>query len=309
MARPAVTVDDAQTDSLSRYLAEIGSSPLLTAEEEVELAQAIESGIAAETSLLTADSPTGRRELIELAEAGRRAKDRFLESNLRLVVSIAKKYRTGLTGTDLLDLIQEGNLGLVRAVEKFDWRKGFKFSTYATWWIRQAVSRALLEKGRPIRVPPRVHDAAISLKAVGAQFQAEVGRTPTIEELVDRSGISRATVEEALSLSDIASLEAPVGEEGAVLGDFIETDEEPSPEQVAIDGGISRELMSAIARLGEREQIILRGRFGFDDNVPRTRAEIGASLGLSAERIHQLEKRALCVLRHPAFGLKERDLY
>ncbi len=296
------------SDSLTMYLAEIGRAPLLSAEDEVALARAMETGREAAAKLATTRDLATRRTLESQIEAGRNARDRFLESNLRLVVSVAKRYRTGLTGIDLLDLIQEGNLGLVRAVDKFDWRRGFKFSTYGTWWIRQAVQRAMLEKGRPLRVPPRVHDAAVSLHAIRAQFQAERGRTASVAELAERSGMDVGLVEEALSVGDVTSLESPVGEDGAVLGDFIELADEPSPEEIAVTSGVSQELRKAIERLGERERLILLRRFGFHDEVPRTRAEIGELIGLTAERIHQLEKAALCRLRHPAFGLRESDL-
>jgi RNA polymerase sigma factor (sigma-70 family) len=300
--------DDATGDSLSQYLAEIGRAPLLTPAEEVELARAIEAGREAARALEAALTPTERRRLRELVDEGAAARDRFLESNLRLVVSIAKRYRNGVPGLDLLDLIQEGNLGLVRAVEKYDWRKGFKFSTYATWWIRQAVQRALLEKGRPVRVPPRVHDAVVTLRSIGDQVHAEGGRRPTPAELAEHSGIDIALVEEALAVSGVTSLEAPVGEDGAVVGDFVELAGDEDPEESALTADVSRELREAIDRLGEREQLIMLHRFGFHDDVPRTRAEIGELLGISAERVHQLEKAALCRLRHPAFGLRERDL-
>ncbi len=159
-----------------------------------------------------------------------------------------------------------------------------------------------------MRVPPRVHDAGVTLKSLSSQFQAELGRVPTVDELAERSGIDPALVEEALSVADVTSLEAPIGDEGAMLGDFVEIEGEAGPEDAAVDADVSRDLRRAIDRLGERERLILLRRFGFHDEVPRTRAEIGEILGVTAERIHQLEKAALCRLRHPAFGLRERDL-
>ncbi len=308
MARAERVRIDASADALTTYLAEIGRSPLLSADEEITLAQAIEAGRAAEERLASTTNAIERRELQGDIEAARQARDRFLESNLRLVVSVAKRYRTGLTGIELLDLIQEGNLGLVRAVEKFDWTKGLRFSTYATWWIRQSVQHALLGKFSPIRVPPRIHDAGVTLRTVSARFQAEKGRSPTLAELAERSGIDLAVVEEALAVGDVISLEAPRGEDGTVFGGFVELDDGAGPEETAVNAGVSTELRKAIDRLGGREALILLRRFGFHDGVPWARGEIGALLGVTAERVYQLEKVALCRLRHPAFGLLESDL-
>ncbi len=302
------TSPEITTDSVSAYLAEIGRTPLLTADDEIELARRIEAGRQAHEQLDSTSEPDERRRLTLLVQRGERARDRFVEANLRLVVSIANRYRTGLSGLDLLDLFQEGNIGLMRAVEKFDWRKGFKFSTYATWWIRQAVQRALLEKGRSLRISSRLHDASITLNRVEADFKAETGRNPSVEELVERSGLSTSVVEEVRAVANVTSLEQPIGEDGAVIGDFIEVDDEDGPEDVAMRIDSSVALERAIGRLGEREQLILRRRYGFHDQVPRTLAEIGEILHLTPERVHQLEKAALCRLRHPSFGLREQDL-
>ena len=288
------------------YLEEIGRAPLLTADEEVTLARAIEAGHDALAEIDGA-SATRRAELRRVVTAAERARTRFLESNLRLVVSIAKRYRRASAGIDLLDLIQEGNLGLVRAVEKFDWRKGFKFSTYATWWIRQAITRALLEKGRMIRVPSRVHDALVVLGRAEVDFQAEHGRAPTPGELAERSGIDLEIVIEATAFADVASLETPVGEDGATLGTFIHMEGEEGPEDVAVLAEISVELRQAIGRLDERERFIVSSRFGLSEGHPMTRVEIGERLRLTPERIGQIEKRALSRLRHPSFGLMEGD--
>jgi RNA polymerase sigma factor (sigma-70 family) len=295
-------------DSLTRYLDEIGRAPLLAAEDEVLLGRAIEDGRTAEEKLGAATSAPERRRLRREIKAGNEARDRFIEANLRLVVSIAKRYRPNANAMDLLDLVQEGNLGLIRAVEKFDWRKGFKFSTYATWWIRQAVQRSLLEKGNPLRVPSRVHDTAVAIRGVRAQFQAAEGRLPSPEELAELSGIEVDLVSEALAVGQVASLESPIGEDGAVLGDFVQLADDDGPEVQAVNAGVSDDLRRAIGRLDEREQLIMLRRFGFHDEVPHARAEIGAVLGITPERIQQIEKAALTQLRHPSFGLREDDL-
>ncbi len=295
--------------SLDAYLDRIGATPLLTASEEVELAQLIDAGREAATRLdasATAPSPAERSRLEATVRRSERARNRFLEANLRLVVSVAKRYRGN--GVDLLDLIQEGNLGLVRAVDKFDWRKGFKFSTYATWWIRQAVSRALLEKSRSIRLPARVHDAALTINGFTTRFLAEHGRHPTIEETASGSGVERDLVEEAIGAVAVTSLDAPVGEDGAVMGDFVELSDGEDPDRTVVARAVSGELRRVLARLSDREQLILTKRFGFEDGVPRTLAEIGEILGFTAARVGQLEKLALSRLRHPAFGLRESDL-
>ncbi len=307
MAQQSITADPA-ADSMSAYLAEIGRTPLLTAREERDLGRTIDAGQAAAEALAAGVPEADRPRHEELVAAGERARERFVQANLRLVVSIANRYRTGLTGLEALDLFQEGNIGLIRAVEKFDWRKGFKFSTYATWWIRQAVQRALLEKGRPLRVSSRVNDAAITINRIESDFYAETGRRPSEDELAVRAGMDFDLVREVRSIARVTSLEQPIGEDGAVVADFIQVDEEEGPEDAAVrrDGGAA--LQRAIARLGDREQLILRRRYGFHDEVPRTLGEIGDILGLTPERVHQLEKAALCRLRHPSFGLREADL-
>jgi RNA polymerase sigma factor (sigma-70 family) len=231
----------------------------------------------------------------------------FLESNVRLVVAIAKRYRNGRVGVDMLDLIQEGNLGLMRALDKFEWRRGFKFSTYATWWIRQAITRALQEKSRSIRLPPKVHDAAVRVRSAASELHAETGRRPTVEEIAERSGLEELRVDEALRLGDVVSLEAPVGDDGAQLADFIITEDETGPEETALAAEKAIRLRAVVERLNPREQLILRHRFGLIDAEPRTRVEIGSILGLTAERIGQIERVALCKIRHPAFGLLEAD--
>jgi RNA polymerase primary sigma factor len=304
---PALT-RDIPTDLLTHYLDEVGRHELLTAEDETELAQTIEAGRSARAKLdAGVDDALEAARLRRLMAAGDKAKDRFLESNLRLVVSIARRYRTE-HGLDLIDLIQEGNLGLIRAVEKFDWRKGFKFSTYATWWIRQAMSRAVAEKSRTVRVPIHLHDKLITVRRAAAGFLAEQGREPTPHELAEESGVDLRDVEDALKLNESVSLQSPVGEDGAHLGDFVVDEDEADPSLAAEEKAVSADLLRAIQKLGERERKILLMRFGFVDGVPRARAEIGKEFNLTPERIHQIEKLALTRLRHPAFGLREEDL-
>ena len=238
---------------------------------------------------------------------GRRAKDEFLTANLRLVVANARRY-ANTSGIDFLDLIQEGNLGLIRAVEKFDWRKGFKFSTYATWWIRQAITRAIADKSRTVRIPVHLHDTLAAVRAAQASLKAELGRDPKPAEIAEEAGVTLDKVELALSVSDAASLEKPVGEDGAQLGDFIEDQDAADPVQVTVELDVSDCLRRSIDRLPYREGRILSLRYGFLDGVPRTLEEIGEEFNLTRERIRQLEKLALCRLRHPSFGIREQDL-
>jgi len=297
------------TDLVSQYLAAIGEYDLLTAEQEVELAQMIESGQEA-AALLEEGSFTGYKEKYALERKrrrGRQAKDTFLTANLRLVVANARKY-ANTNGIDFLDLIQEGNLGLIRAVEKFDWRKGFKFSTYATWWIRQAITRAIADKSRTVRIPVHLHDTLAAVRAAQASLKAELGRDPKPAEIAEEAGVTLDKVELALSVSDAASLEKPVGEDGAQLGDFIEDQDAADPVQITEDLDVSECLRRSINRLPRREGRILALRYGFLDGVPRTLEEIGEEFNLTRERIRQLEKLALCRLRHPSFGIREQDL-
>ena len=303
-ARPSELTDD----SMALYLNEVGRHDLLTAAQEVELAQAIEAGTAAAERLYGDDvSRTEQVELRRVIADGDRARRQFLESNLRLVVSIARRYRND-HGLDFIDLIQEGNLGLMRAVDKFDWRKGFKFSTYATWWIRQALSRAMAEKSRTVRIPAQLHEQLLAIRAARSRFLAERGRPPTNAELAEESGVAERIVEEAVAVSDAVSLEQNVGEEGAVLGDFIMDGDQDDPSLEAERAAVSDELRRAIDRLDDRERRILLMRFGFLDGVPRAREEIGREFSLTPERIHQIEKRAITRLRHPSFGLREEAL-
>jgi len=297
------------TDLVSQYLTAIGEYELLTAEKEVDYAQKIEAGQTAQDRL-DAGEHAGRAEQIALrrqARRGQEAKDAFLTANLRLVVANARRY-ANTSGIDFLDLIQEGNLGLIRAVEKFDWRKGFKFSTYATWWIRQAITRAIADKSRTVRIPVHLHDTLAAVRAAQASLKAELGRDPKPEEIAEEAGVDVTKVELALSVADTVSLEQPIGEDGAQLGDFIEDEEAVDPVRVTEEMDIANSLRKSIERLPEREGRILALRYGFYDGVPRTLEEIGDEFNLTRERIRQLEKLALCRLRHPSFGIREQDL-
>ena len=297
------------TDLVSQYLTAIGEYDLLTAEQEVELAQKIETGEDAATRLEAGEYKDKKQE-IELrrkARHGKEAKDAFLTANLRLVVANARRY-ANTSGIDFLDLIQEGNLGLIRAVEKFDWRKGFKFSTYATWWIRQAITRAIADKSRTVRIPVHLHDTLAAVRAAQASLKAELGRDPKPEEIAEEAGVTVDKVELALGVADTVSLEQPVGEDGAQLGDFIEDEDATDPVQITEELDVAQSLRVSIERLPDREGRILALRYGFYDGVPRTLEEIGDEFSLTRERIRQLEKLALCRLRHPSFGIREQDL-
>jgi RNA polymerase primary sigma factor len=297
-------------DDVTYYLNNIARHDLLTAEDEVMLAQAIEAGRDASARLET-EKRIPQKERVRLQREVRAAEDarnRFLNSNLRLVVAHARKFR-GAEGIDFIDLIQEGNLGLIRAVEKFEWRKGFKFSTYASWWIRQALSRAVTEKSRTIRVPGRLSDAAATVHAIKNRLQAELGRDATVAELAEESGLSELHVEEALAVKDSVSLESPVGEDGAMLGDFVMVEDDDNDPVIRAESlAVGEDLREAINRLPARERRILLLRYGFVDGEPKALPDIGAELNLTPERIRQIEKVALCRLRHPSFGMSEEAL-
>ena len=297
------------TDLVSQYLTAIGEYDLLTAEQEVELAQMIEAGEEA-LAQLDEGAFTSKKQELELRRTerkGREAKDAFLTANLRLVVANARRY-ANTSGIDFLDLIQEGNLGLIRAVEKFDWRKGFKFSTYATWWIRQAITRAIADKSRTVRIPVHLHDTLAAVRSAQSSLKAEIGRDPRPEEIAEEAGVTVDKVELALGVADTVSLEQPIGEDGAQLGDFIEDEEAADPMTITEEMDVAESLRNSIQRLPQREGRILSLRYGFYDGVPRTLEEIGEEFSLTRERIRQLEKLALCRLRHPSFGIREADL-
>ncbi len=293
-------------DNVTFYLTSIARFNLLTAEEEMDLAQTMEDGRAGSERLATEKRlSTGERVRSQNAvRAGEEAHSRFLNSNLRLVVAHANKFRW-VQGVEFIDLIQEGNLGLMRAVDKFEWRKGFKFSTYASWWIRQALSRAVNERSRTIRVPGRLSNAAATVQAT----KNRLGRDATVYELSRETGLNEAQVQEALTVFDSVSLQSPIGEGGATLGDFvIVEDDENDPVVHAEADAVSEVLRAAIARLPAREGRILLLRYGFLDGEPRTFREIAAELNLTPERVGQIIIVALGRLRHPSSGLTEDHL-
>jgi RNA polymerase primary sigma factor len=292
----------APTSDLVRiYLREIGRVPLLTAEDEVELAKSIEAGLFAEEKLATMAvlSRTGRYDLELLVREGRRAKQRLIEANLRLVVSIAKRY-VG-RGMLFLDLIQEGNLGLIRAVEKFDYAKGYKFSTYATWWIRQAITRAIADQARTIRIPVHMVETINKLVRVQRQLHQDLGREPLPEEIGLEMGLPTERVVEIQRIAqEPVSLQSPIGEEDSDLGDFIEDADAVVPIEAAAFILLQDQLEDILATLSDREQRIIQLRFGLADGHPRTLEEVGREFGVTRERIRQIESKTLAKLRHPS---------
>ncbi|KMS86798.1 sigma-70 family RNA polymerase sigma factor [Prauserella rugosa] len=303
-ATPTAVVEDLDAqgpsaDLVRVYLNGIGKTALLSAAEEVDLAKRIEAGVYAQHLLDTAEDLSDERrwELRMVARDGRRAKNHLLQANLRLVVSLAKRY-TG-RGMPLLDLIQEGNLGLIRAVEKFDYAKGFKFSTYATWWIRQAITRGMADQGRTIRLPVHLVEQVNKLARIKRDLHQKHGREATNEELAAESGIA---VEKVANLLDHArdpvSLDMPVGnEEDAPLGDFIEDSEAADAESSVIAGLLHDDMRRVLGTLDEREQNVIRMRYGLDDGQPRTLDQIGRHFGLSRERVRQIEREVMTKLR------------
>jgi RNA polymerase primary sigma factor len=299
-------------DLVKAYLREIGRVPLLTAVEEVDLAKRIEAGLFANEKLRQSAqeglklTPTTKRDFAELVRDGDRAKRHLLEANLRLVVSLAKRYQG--RGLDLLDLVQEGNLGLVRAVEKFDYAKGYKFSTYATWWIRQALQRALADQGRTIRVPVHMAELITKVTRVRRELTQSLGRDPSAEEIGLPLEMTAAKVEEIIAFGrDTLSLQSPVGDDEATLGDFITDTESVDPVQAVETQMLQSQLSEVLGSLPERSAIVVRMRFGLDDGRPRTLDEVGRHLGLTRERIRQIERDTLAELRlgGRADGLRE----
>ncbi len=308
-------------DPVRMYLKEIGKVPLLSAEEEIDLAQTMETGIVAHEKILVL---RGRKEkdISEEAKAeldreiraltleqdrGEEAKKRLAEANLRLVVSIAKRY-VG-RGMLFLDLIQEGNLGLIKAVEKFDYRKGYKFSTYATWWIRQAITRAIADQARTIRIPVHMVETINKLIRVSRQLLQELGREPTPEEISRQMNMPVERVREILKISqEPVSLETPIGEEeDSHLGDFIQDDNVPVPADAAAFTLLKEQLGEVLGTLTEREQKVLTLRFGLEDGRARTLEEVGKEFNVTRERIRQIEAKALRKLRHPSRSRKLKD--
>ncbi|HEX9994843.1 MAG TPA: RNA polymerase sigma factor RpoD [Acidimicrobiales bacterium] len=303
------------TDPVRMYLKEIGRVPLLTGAEEVALAKRIEAGsraaerladlaAAGETDTLAFDE---RRRLSRQVSDGEKAKQALIQANLRLVVSIAKRY-VG-RGMLFLDLIQEGNLGLMRAVEKFDYTKGFKFSTYATWWIRQAITRAIADQARTIRIPVHMVESIHKVHRTQRQMIQELEREPTVEELAERVGMTATRVREIQRISqDPLSLDSPVGEEDdSNLGDFIEDQQAEAPAEAAARRMLNDAVEDALRELSEREQQVVRLRFGLEDGQARTLEEVGREFGVTRERIRQIESKTLAKLRHPQRRQKLRD--
>jgi RNA polymerase primary sigma factor len=288
-------------DLVRIYLREIGRVPLLTAAEEVDLAKAIEVGLFAEEKLHGGFPPGGaeRAELAMLGSDGLRAKQRLIEANLRLVVSIAKRYIG--RGLGFLDLIQEGNLGLIRAVEKFDYTKGYKFSTYATWWIRQAITRAIADQARTIRIPVHMVETINKMARVQRQLHQSLGREATPEEIATEMGLPVERVAEIQRIAqEPVSLQAPIGEEDSDLGDFIEDTDAVVPMEAAAFIMLQDQLSEILDALSGREQKIIQLRFGLTDGHPRTLEEVGREFGVTRERIRQIESKTLAKLRHPS---------
>ena len=301
-------------DSVRVYLKEIGRVPLLTGPDEVRLAKRMEAGLEAvdELAVLNAEGKlddldfASRRRLQRRVRDGDRARQELIRANLRLVVSIAKRY-VG-RGMQLLDLVQEGNLGLMRAVEKFDHSKGFKFSTYATWWIRQAISRAIADQARTIRIPVHMVETINRVRRTQRDMMQKLEREPTVEELAAEVDLSIERVREILQISlDPVSLESPVGEDDSQLGDFIEDENADRPVDVAARAMLSNDVLEALDELNDREKEVVRMRFGLIDGRARTLEEVGREFGVTRERIRQIESKTLAKLRHPQRSEKLRD--
>ena len=295
LGKPAAT-----SDLVRIYLREIGRVPLLTAEDEVELAKSIEAGLFADEKL-RGGSLRGAAavDLKFLVAEGDRAKQRLIEANLRLVVSIAKRYIG--RGLVFLDLIQEGNLGLIRAVEKFDYTRGYKFSTYATWWIRQAITRAIADQARTIRVPVHMVETINKLARVQRQLHQDLGREATPDEIAAEMGIEPERVADIQRIAqEPVSLQSPIGEEESDLGDFIEDADAVVPIEAAAFIMLQDQLERVLDDLSRREQRIIQLRFGLTDGHPRTLEEVGREFGVTRERIRQIESKTLAKLRHPS---------
>jgi len=301
-------------DSVRVYLKEIGRVPLLTGPDEVRLAKRMEAGLVAvdELAVLNAEGNlesldfATRRTLQRRVRDGDRARQQLIQANLRLVVSIAKRY-VG-RGMQLLDLVQEGNLGLMRAVQKFDHSKGFKFSTYATWWIRQAISRAIADQARTIRIPVHMVETINRVRRTQRDMLQKLEREPSIEELAIEVDLTIEKVREILQISlDPVSLEAPVGEDDSQLGDFLADEKADKPVDVAARSMLSNDVLEALDELNDREKEVVRMRFGLIDGRARTLEEVGRAFGVTRERIRQIESKTLAKLRHPQRSEKLRD--
>jgi RNA polymerase primary sigma factor len=298
------------SDGIGMYLESVAEHGLLTADDEVTLARTIEKGRKAQ-QCLDGDSglsPSERAKLYRVIHQGDEAKSEFIRSNLRLVISIAKRYAG--RGLDLLDLVQEGNLGLIRAVEKFDWRKGFKFSTYATWWIRQAITRGLGNQGRTIRLPVHMVDVVRTVQETTLTLSERLRRPATVEEIAEASGLDLDRVQMALTApGDTVSLDRQVGSDGdAELGDFVVDDTAADPFASVAEQSAKRHLIEAMCLLDERERAIIVLRYGLAGNTPHTLSDVGKYFDLTRERIRQIEGRALAKLRHPSCSLDLESL-
>ncbi len=284
-------------DVLGQYLAGIGAYDLLTADEEVELAQAMEAGDEARERLESGEKldAAERRRLESTVRKGEASRRRFVESNLRLVVSNARRYAGG--DVEMLDLIQEGNLGLITAVEKFDWRKGFKFSTYATWWIRQAMQRARVNLGDTIRLPAKVHDVLPAVRAAAESLRSKLGRAATAEEIAEETGVSESDVEKALQVHSTVALETPIGEDGATLGDFIADVSSLDPGSEVEQRIAGEILQEGLATLSPIHRQVIELRFGLDDGAPATLARISSEIDVPEHQLRDLIDEALSSLQ------------
>ena len=302
---PRTTTQEPDEDLVRLYLTDIGRHRLLDKHDEVRLARAIEAGHRAQRRLRRPASDmtrAERRRLLEDARSGEEAQRAFIQSNLRLVVSIAKRYQA--SGLPLLDLVQEGNLGLIHAVDKFDWRKGFKFSTYATWWIRQAITRGIANTGRTIRLPVHAGDNLARVIRARSSLESELGRSPTTTELARHLDMAEAKIVDMLSVAaEPVSLSEPLGDDGeGEVGDLVPDAAATSPLEAALAGALPAEIEQLLEPLDERERQVLRLRFGLDRGEPRTLEEVGREFHLTRERIRQIESRAMSKLRHPCTG-------
>ena len=306
MSRGRAIEREVSDEAIRQYLDGIGTYNLLDAEDEVRLAKAIETGRKADSALESEKDDKKRRKLHQMVRAGEEARQTFIRCNLRLVVSIAKRY--GHAKLPFLDLVQEGNLGLIRAVEKFEYRKGFKFSTYATWWIRQAITRAIADKSRTIRVPVHMMDTINQMHSAEGNLTKRLGRQPTDEELADESGLTVEKITEARKVApEPVSIFEPVGDDNAMLGDFIEDLDAAAPFDLIASKLNIENLRFVLERLTDRERTIIEMRYGLGGGDPATLDEVGRHFNVTRERIRQIEAKALAKMRHPSTpgGLRE----
>ena len=305
------SANGAAGDALDLYLAEIAKHPLLTADDERRLGAIIHAGREAAATLsgdLSLCRPEELAMLTALVGEAKRASHEFVQSNLRLVVSIAKRYRA--SGVPLMDLVQEGNLGLIHAVEKFDFRKGFRFSSYATWWIRRAITRAIADTERPIRLPVRTGDAVAKVRRASTDLESELGRAPSVQELAALTGMGSDKVTEALQLARRpVSIFEPLGSDGdALVGDLVADPSASAALDEVLTAGLGDQVMALLGTLGEKERQVVSLRYGLDQGKPRTLAEVASTFGVTGEGIRQLEKRALSKLRVSSAALGGAEL-